>query len=993
MTKPKPKPTAEADIRTDIPAGGVANGDADEGTAPARANGKAKTKAQAKAKPKAKPKAKTKAKTKAKARANGASRAKSASRAAPKAKAKAGSTGSTARRAPGAQDNVAVMVFGMHRSGTSVLTRAFNLLGYAAPRNRIGINKTNQTGHWESRAIARFNDALLSDMGQTWQSWLRVDLRTLPTRRRSEAVQDARHLLATEFDDAPALVVKEPRLCRLAPLWLEAAQSAFAVRAVLPLRNPLEVMASLEARNGTSPEDGALLWLRYSLDAELATRGVVRAFPRYEDMLEDPIAEMQSLVRALDLDPPFAVGDMERVLEELLDPDLRNHTESAEALAHSPVTEGWVSRAYEALRHLNRDPNNAAAMAQLDGIRAALDGAQPMLRALSEARQAERDSASAAAEAAAKASERAAAKARDTIETLTAQKEAAQAKAREARTANADKAADGAPDLSGEARALRDRVEALQAEHHTLTARLYRMENERTALSTAAERARADVEALQAAYEAAQAEAREAARAANARLAAETAEVSSARADASSAKAEAAALRDTLQAETDALARKWRKAQRDYTKAVEEIRDRDGRLKDQRSRIRNLERENWRLHDRISVMSDHQAAMLASTSWKITKPMRSMKRVVSGARDRSGAEGRDRKRLGAPDAPKRLTHDRTATDTPRIAASPPGSGAGGASAVPGAITERQLRESGLFDPVYYIAHAPDVATSDQEPLQHFLSEGWRKHNNPSPRFNTAAYLASNPEAAEHEFGPLGHYLAVTGPRTPAPARKDVGRVVVFGAVSGGYDAIKEPLVNPPGVDYVIFTDGQVNPASAWQERPFEFVSPDPTRTARFIKTHPHLYFKDYDWAVWVDANLHIDTDMRDLIAAIPQNAELATWHHPLRSTVAEEVAACTQRTKDDADTLERQMERYRNEGFPDDVGLWETSVFAASMTSPKVELFMNAWWAEILKGSRRDQIALPYVKWKTGMGIATIAPQGVCMRSDPRFHYYRHLTS
>ena len=78
---------------------------------------------------------------------------------------------------------------------------------------------------------------------------------------------------------APLVLIKEPRITALSGLWLEAArQAGFDVAAVVTVRHPQEVIASLAARDGASPELANALWLKYNLLAERDSRGVPRVF-------------------------------------------------------------------------------------------------------------------------------------------------------------------------------------------------------------------------------------------------------------------------------------------------------------------------------------------------------------------------------------------------------------------------------------------------------------------------------------------------------------------------------------------------------------------------------------------------------------------------------------------------------------------------------------------------------------------------------------------
>ena len=62
----------------------------------------------------------------------------------------------------------AVLVLGMHRSGTSAISRTMNILGCDLPRTLMPRGPGNDLGHWESQAIADYNDTILNRLGSNW---------------------------------------------------------------------------------------------------------------------------------------------------------------------------------------------------------------------------------------------------------------------------------------------------------------------------------------------------------------------------------------------------------------------------------------------------------------------------------------------------------------------------------------------------------------------------------------------------------------------------------------------------------------------------------------------------------------------------------------------------------------------------------------------------------------------------------------------------------
>src|SRR4051812_23402288 len=158
-----------------------------------------------------------------------------------------------------------LVVLGMHRSGTSAVTRLLNLAGaYFGPEG-IGTdpNEENPKGFWERRDIPAIWDAVLHAGGFDW--WRVADFApdAVPGQNRSEQT-DAFRNVVFHLDAHRPWVIKEPRLCLLLPILRPVLETPVFVHVV---RDPLEIAASLMARNGFPLEVGVALWERYTVDA------------------------------------------------------------------------------------------------------------------------------------------------------------------------------------------------------------------------------------------------------------------------------------------------------------------------------------------------------------------------------------------------------------------------------------------------------------------------------------------------------------------------------------------------------------------------------------------------------------------------------------------------------------------------------------------------------------------------------------------------------
>jgi len=190
----------------------------------------------------------------------------------------------------------------MHRSGSSAVAGCLAQLGLAMPINLLGADVNNPMGHFEPIRIVDLNDRLLFDASTRWDDWRQVDLSRLEPERLASYKDELRALILEEYREAPIFVLKDPRLCRLAGLYLDVLQSlGVAAKVVLPVRDPAAVAGSLERRDGMARGFAELLWLRHVLDAERLSRGLPRAIFTYEDLLGDPARVLSRAGEALNL--------------------------------------------------------------------------------------------------------------------------------------------------------------------------------------------------------------------------------------------------------------------------------------------------------------------------------------------------------------------------------------------------------------------------------------------------------------------------------------------------------------------------------------------------------------------------------------------------------------------------------------------------------------------------------------------------------------------
>ncbi|MEM6678118.1 MAG: hypothetical protein AAF675_09620 [Pseudomonadota bacterium] len=271
------------------------------------------------------------------------------------------------------------LVLGMHRSGSSAVTRVLSYLGYALPKTLIPGNLSNRRGHWESRPIARLNDDYLSAADLVWSDWVSGLLPRMRSAVMRDYEADIRAHVIDEFPGRQPAVLKDPRICRLMPRYRGALERSGPLHAVIPVRNPLEVISSLMQRNAMSEANAGLIWLRYHLDAVEGSEGLPRAFLAYEKLLDAPEETLAKVEATLDIAYPVPLHQALDDIRRHLDPALRSHRRSVEEVIEHNLTRGWISDTYSALRLLTEDPASKRPLETLARIRREVVAAEPML--------------------------------------------------------------------------------------------------------------------------------------------------------------------------------------------------------------------------------------------------------------------------------------------------------------------------------------------------------------------------------------------------------------------------------------------------------------------------------------------------------------------------------------------------------------------------------------------------------------------------------------
>ena len=236
----------------------------------------------------------------------------------------------------------ALLVLGMHRSGTSAITGALRLCGaWTGEESELTeANTENPKGFWERRDVRQICDRLLHSVGADWWKIATFDPAAIPHAVLAEQNREFGRIVA-RLAEHPPWVLKEPRLCLLLPVLRGHITDPVCIHIV---RNPLEVARSLQTRNGFGIAAGLALWEAYNRHALGASANLPRVLVSHESLMLHSVETLDGLVKRLDelAVSTLVMPDADR-LERFINPSLYRRRATEEE------TEKYLSPSQRAL--------------------------------------------------------------------------------------------------------------------------------------------------------------------------------------------------------------------------------------------------------------------------------------------------------------------------------------------------------------------------------------------------------------------------------------------------------------------------------------------------------------------------------------------------------------------------------------------------------------------------------------------------------------------
>ena len=248
-----------------------------------------------------------------------------------------------------------IVVLGMHRSGTSSITRGLKVFGVDLGKRLMPpVEGINEKGFWEDIDLTDLNVEILDALGGNWNSHTQINSKDVGLLREKGFFERSVEVLQNKAENSEIYGFKDPRVAKLLPFWKEVFEHChFDVHYVLALRNPLSVAKSLSKRDSLEREQSYLLWLDHVITSLRNNSDCKTVVVDYDLLMEQPEHELKRLSKELEL----AIDQQElmRYTTEFLDYGLRHTTFQPSDLVNDHACPKIVSEIYIALLDVAKD--------------------------------------------------------------------------------------------------------------------------------------------------------------------------------------------------------------------------------------------------------------------------------------------------------------------------------------------------------------------------------------------------------------------------------------------------------------------------------------------------------------------------------------------------------------------------------------------------------------------------------------------------------------
>lgn len=222
----------------------------------------------------------------------------------------------------------------------------------------------------------------------------------------------------------------------------------------------------------------------------------------------------------------------------------------------------------------------------------------------------------------------------------------------------------------------------------------------------------------------------------------------------------------------------------------------------------------------------------------------------------------------------------------------------------------------------------------------------------------------------------------------------MNKKVVYTALTKGYDSLIQHSYVNTDYDYICFSnDFNCDRIGIWEIRKIPFEIDDVQRMSRYPKLQPYKVLKEYDYSLYVDANIDIIDDyiFNSIEKCIKSGIKLAGLKHQLRDCIYEEsLRVILTRQEKNISAVLTQMSLYKKNKFPFRYGMYEANVIFRMHNDVQIMNQCNTWWYYQTNYSRRDQLSYSYTLWKSNIHFNYLLPTDEWSRNSSHVLCFIH---
>ena len=201
--------------------------------------------------------------------------------------------------------------------------------------------------------------------------------------------------------------------------------------------------------------------------------------------------------------------------------------------------------------------------------------------------------------------------------------------------------------------------------------------------------------------------------------------------------------------------------------------------------------------------------------------------------------------------------------------------------------------------------------------------------------------------------------------------KDSRKVIVYSCLIGNYDNVTS-FNKQRGYDYILFTDQNIIKKTNWTIFPIPDevlkLNVSDIKKQRYMKIHPHKFFKNYDLSLYIDPNYEITGDLDDyLINTLNPLDHIYIPHLQFGKGIKQAIEKAIEKKLDDVSLLKNVMDRYNQSKLLDKTGIVNAGLIIRKHHTEDCIKLMERWWEEVRDYSHVDNFAFDYAGYMTGV--------------------------